>query len=89
MKIYFDTSVLVSVLVRAEPYHTASVREYGSHFEKVTSTHALGELFSTLTSGRLPVQFTPQQAAESLRENIIGAFELYSFTPEDYQAAAA
>lgn len=84
---YFDTSVLVAALVQGERNHAACLRDFVGSGRKVTSIHALGELFATLTSGRLPVQFAPSEAEQSINANILPAFELISFSPADYIAA--
>jgi predicted nucleic acid-binding protein len=84
---YFDTSVLVAALVQAERNHAACLRDLTSPVRKVTSAHALGELFATLTSGRLPLQFTPADAEKSIRVNILSSFEILTFTKADYSTA--
>ena len=81
---YFDSSVLVAALVQGERNHHACLRELGSPVRKITSAHALGEVFATLTSGRLPVQFTPTEAERSIQTNIVPAFELVQHSATDY-----
>jgi predicted nucleic acid-binding protein len=88
VRIYFDTSVLVSALVQGERQHAECLHEFTTIYQRVTSAHSIAELFATLTSGRLPVQFTPGQAIESIRANIFGAFEIVPLTSADYMDAA-
>jgi predicted nucleic acid-binding protein len=83
---YFDSSVIVAALVQGERSHAACLREFTSSERKITSAHALGEVFATLTSGRLPIQFTPDDAEKSMQTNI-GSFEIIPFSAADYTAA--
>jgi predicted nucleic acid-binding protein len=84
VRVYFDTSALVAALVQQERDHAASLREFRTSTPKLTSTHGLAELFATLTSGRLPVQFTPAQAEQSIQPNILGAFEIVPILLDSY-----
>lgn len=84
---YFDTSVLIAALVQGERNHAACLRDFVTSGRKITSVHALGELFATLTSGRLPIQFAPSDAERSINANILPTFELISFSSADYIAA--
>jgi predicted nucleic acid-binding protein len=52
-----------------------------------TSTHALAEVYGTLTSGRLPIQLTPAEAIELIETNVLGRLETLELSLRDYRAA--
>jgi predicted nucleic acid-binding protein len=89
VKRYFDTSVLVAALVQGEPIHAACLRELANVTGAITSTHTIGEVFATLTSGRLPVQFTPADAERAIQANIVRTFQIVPFSAADYVASVA
>lgn len=91
MKLCFDTSVLVAALVEAHPHHgLAFPRLKSVHDGKVAgaiTTHALAELFATLTALPLKPKIPPAEARRMV-ERIIGArFELIPLTAEIYAEA--
>jgi predicted nucleic acid-binding protein len=47
---YFDTSVLVGVLLQTHPNHKECFGIFEQTRERITSAHALAEAFSTLTA---------------------------------------
>lgn len=91
MKLCLDTSVLVAALVEAHPHHgLAFPRLKSVHDGKVAgaiTTHALAELFATLTALPLKPKIPPSEARRMV-ERIIGArFELIPLTAEIYAEA--
>jgi predicted nucleic acid-binding protein len=61
MTAYWDSSALIAAL------HEDSVRDRLKREGGVTRTHALAEVFSTLTGGRLGVRFDTDQVAAMVR----------------------
>lgn len=65
MKIYFDTSVLVTALVDQLPNHEAALACLAGacrDHDAVLSTHALAETYATLTALPLPRRIQPAEA---------------------------
>jgi len=52
-----------------------------------TCTHALAETFATLTSGRLDIQLSPNDALRMIEANICGRLEVIDLTLADYRQA--
>jgi predicted nucleic acid-binding protein len=78
---------LIAALVQSERQHSACLHEFISASNPVTSTHAIAEVFATMTGGRLPVQFTPADAEQSIRTNILSRFEMLSLSIDQYSEA--
>lgn len=91
MRVCFDTSVLVAALVSDHPHHAlAFPRLKAVHDGTVTgvvTTHALAELFATLTALPLKPKIPPPEAKRLLERNLDGHFELISLTPAIYSTA--
>ena len=62
MKIYWDSSALVEAVLDQK------IRQRLADDQSVTRTHALSEVFGTLTGGRLGVKFEANEAAEVMDE---------------------
>ncbi len=86
MKTYFDSSVLIAAFVEEEERHEraadALLKPGG-----FTSTHALAEVYGTLTSGRLAIQLIPAEAIELIEENVLGRLEVQELSLGDYRSA--
>jgi predicted nucleic acid-binding protein len=93
VKLYFDTSVLVSLVVAHHPHHDLAYTAYhqlttGRH-QGFVSAHGLAETFSTLT--RLPItpMVHPTEAYRLVSETIVGRCEVVSLSEKDYLATLA
>ena len=84
---YFDSSALVAAIVEEEEHHEAALRELAEVSEGVTSTHALAETFATLTSGRVDIQISPNEALEILEANVLRRLKVMDLTLTDYRRA--
>lgn len=62
MKRYWDSSALVDAL------HEARIEKLVREPDQFTRHHSLAEVFSTLTGGRLGVQYLPDDAAALVEE---------------------
>jgi predicted nucleic acid-binding protein len=87
MKTYFDSSALIAAIVEEEEHHAAAFRALDETTHGVTSTHALAETFSTLTSGRLEIQLTPEEAFGVIEANVVQRMEVIELTISDYRRA--
>ena len=90
MRLYFDTSVLVSMAVAHHPHHALAYAAFhpvttGRH-QGFVSAHGLAETFNTLT--RLPItpMVHPTEAYRFVTESIVARCAVISLTEKDYLA---
>jgi predicted nucleic acid-binding protein len=90
VKLYFDTSVLVSLAVAHHPHHHLAYAAFhkvttGGH-EGFVSAHGLAETFNTLT--RLPItpMVHPTEAYRFVSETIVGRCTVVCLVERDYLA---
>ncbi len=92
-KTFFDTSVLVSAMVKSHPAHN---RTY-PYFERVfngkekgfISTHCIAELYAVLSVLPIKPKLSPIEAEKILQKNIYPKFEIMALTPKDYKNAVS
>jgi predicted nucleic acid-binding protein len=85
---YLDSSVLVAALVEDEPAHAACltlVRDVGG----VTWLHALAEVYSALTGGRLGLRVAPALAAVLITEELAPRLQLVDLPAGDAATSMA
>lgn len=91
MKLCFETSVLVAALVQAHPHHgLAFPRLRSVHAGEVAgaiTTHALAELFATLTALPLKPKIPPGEVRRLLNRDIDAHFEVIPLTADSYAEA--
>jgi predicted nucleic acid-binding protein len=87
MKTYFDSSALIAAMVEGEEYHASALDALAGVSEGITSTHALAEIFATVTSGRLDIRLTPNQATELIETSVAARLEVMNLTLSDYRQA--
>jgi predicted nucleic acid-binding protein len=71
MKVFFDTSALVTAIVDQLPNHAA----------------ALAECYATLTALPLPRRIQPAEATRLIEENFLVHLEVIPWSVADYKAA--
>ena len=91
MKVFLETSVLVTAVVDQLPNHDAALSCYikytrGRH-SSVCSTHALAECYATLTALPLARRVQPAEARLIIEENFIAQMEITDLTSENYVEA--
>ena len=78
MKIFLDTSVLVSAVVKQHASHERSFavleRIHNRQDEGIISAHSLAEMYAVLTKLPPPYRHTPEQALLSIEENVLKHF---------------
>jgi predicted nucleic acid-binding protein len=96
MKVFFDTSALVTAVVDQLPNHKTALACYmrfvqprRSGLKAVCSTHALAECYATLTAMPLARRIQPAEAARLIEENFLEHLEVVSLSAADYKAALA
>lgn len=90
MRLYFDTSVLVSLAVAHHPHHNLAYAVFhpvtaGRH-EGFVSAHTLAETFAALT--RLPItpMVHPTEAYRFISETVAGQCSVVHLVEKDYVA---
>jgi predicted nucleic acid-binding protein len=68
--LYLDSSVLVAALVEDEPAHEACLSILRKK-DLAAWTHALPEVFATLTGGRLGLRVPPAVASELIQASLV------------------
>jgi len=74
-------------MVEEEQRHDAALKALAGSADGFTSTHAVAETFATLTSGRLEVQLTPDEATQVIDANVIRRLRVIDLELKDYQQA--
>lgn len=82
MTLYLDSSVLVAALVEDEPAHESCLRLLRRK-NLATWTHALAEVFATLTGGRLGLRVAPAIAAELMDASLMPKLSLIELAAAD------
>jgi predicted nucleic acid-binding protein len=80
MKTYWDSSALVEAVLDQK------LRQRLAEDQSITRVHALGEVFGTLTGGRLGVKFGPDEAVEVMDE-LAADLEFVELTAKEVLAA--
>src|SRR5579864_4317431 len=90
MKVFLDTSVLVSAVLKQHMFHERSFDVLNSVLcrknEGLISAHSLAEMYSVLTRLPSPYRHTPEQALLSIEENVLKHFKIISLLGTDYAA---
>jgi predicted nucleic acid-binding protein len=84
--LYLDSSVLVAALVEDEPTHESCLQLLRKK-NLATWTHALAEVFATLTGGRLGLRVSPSVAAELMDASLIPRLRLVELAAADVTGA--
>ena len=82
---YFDTSVLVGVLLQTHPNHKECFAVFEHTRERMTCAHALAEVFSTLTAAYK----VPNDVAAELTLGLPEKLAVESLSLREYETAIA
>lgn len=82
---YFDTSILVSAIVREERHHErcAMLLKETDPGNGAILAHGLAECFSQLTGGRLPVKVSASLAAKVIEQNLFKRLKVVALTAKE------
>lgn len=90
MKVFLDTNVLVSAVVKQHVFHERSFpvldRVQAGKDEGFVSAHGLAEMYSVLTNLPPPYRHTPEQALLSIEENVLKHFKTVALIGSEYAA---
>ena len=91
MKVFFDTSVLISAVVNQLPRHQPALDCFlhyssGKH-SAACSTHALAEAYATLTALPLPRRISPEDARKLIETNFLNRLEIVEISRDSYAQA--
>lgn len=96
MKVFFDTSALVTAVVDQLPNHGAALACYRRFAQSrrgssaaVCSTRALAECYATLTALPLARRIQPAEAARLIEDHFLRHLEAVPLSAADYKAALA
>ncbi|MEI7780953.1 MAG: PIN domain-containing protein [Planctomycetota bacterium] len=94
MKVFFDTSALVTAVIDQLPNHATALACYTRFAQPrrggakaVCSTHALAECYATLTALPLARRIQPAEAARLIEENFFAHLDAVPLSAADYKAA--
>jgi len=90
MKVFLDTSVLISAVVKQHVSHerafSALERVQNGQDEGVIAAQSLAEMYAVLTKLPPPYRHTPEQALLSIEENVLKYFKIVSLVGNEYAA---
>ncbi len=91
MRVCFDTSAVVAALLQKHPHHALAFPQLqavqtGENQGHLT-THALAELFATLTALPLRPKLLPKDVQRIVQESILPHFTIIALEATDYQDA--
>lgn len=90
MKVFLDTSVLISAVIKQHVAHERGFvvleRIQDQKDEGVISVHSLAEMYAVLTKLPSPYRHTPEQALLSIEENVLKHFETVGTGKSEYAA---
>lgn len=88
MKVFLDTNVLVSAVIKQHADHERSFvvleRVLAGKDEGSVSAHSLAEMYAVMTKLPAPYRHTPEQALMSIEENVLKHFKTASLSGADY-----
>ena len=88
---YFDTSVLLPVIITQHPNHTKCLKTFEKAREKgkiaTTTIHAYAELYSNLTRLPFGMNISPEKASEAILEHLGKIITPIDLETQDYIAA--
>ncbi|MDB6071788.1 MAG: PilT protein domain protein [Verrucomicrobiales bacterium] len=91
MNVCFDTSTLVAALLEKHPHHSMAfphlLAAQKRRIQAYLTTHALAELFATLTALPLKPRLLPQDVQRLVESSILPHFEVIPLSPADYRTA--
>lgn len=91
MKVFFDTSVLVSAVVDQLPRHAAAhaavIQFTTEDHIACCTTHVLAETYATLTALPLPRRITADAALRLIEANFVSRLTILPLSPADYTHA--
>jgi predicted nucleic acid-binding protein len=86
MSAALDSSVLISALIDAEPHHVSCAQLLDPPRKHIYA-HALSEVYSILTGGRLGFRVSPETALQLLEESILPNVEVVTLSPREVLAS--
>ena len=88
MKVFLDTSVLVSAVVKQHVFHERAFavleRIHDGKDDGFVSAHSLAEMYSVLTNLPVPYRHAPEQALMSIEENVLKHFKTVALVGTEY-----
>ena len=93
MRVFLDTSAIVSALVDQLPNHEVALLALSEYTkepnEAVCSTHCLAECYAVLTALPLARRITPAEAQQLIADSVAGRLTVRGLSEADYLDAIA
>lgn len=90
MKVFLDTGVLISAVVKQHAAHDGAFavleRIHNQQADGIISAHSLVEMYAVLTKLPPPYRHTPEQALLSIEENVLKHFKTVNLVGSEYAA---
>jgi predicted nucleic acid-binding protein len=90
VKVFLDTSVLISAVVQQHENHARSFsaldRVQNGRDEGFISGHSLAEMYAVLTRAPQPFRHSSEQAYLSIEENVVKHFKISVLSGTEYAA---
>ena len=90
MRVFLDTSVLISAVIKQHADHERAFavleRIHDKKDEGIISAHSLAEMYAVLTKLPPPYRHTPEQALLSIEENVLKHFKTVGLVGREYAA---
>src|ERR1700722_17511366 len=91
MNVCFDTSVLVAALLQHHPHHAVAFPRlqaaYDGELAGHVTTHAVAELFATLTALPLKPRLLPTDVKRMIERSVLNHFTLIPLGTKEYRDA--
>lgn len=88
MKVFLDTSVLISAVIKQHVAHERAFavleRVQTTRDVGIISAHSLAEMYAVLTKLPSPYRHTPEQALLSIEENVLKHFKIIGLPANEY-----
>ncbi len=88
MRVLFDTSAVIALLIKNHDHHSAINKTYinlrSQNADFYIANHTIAELFRNLTSGRDYLNYTPKQTKEIIHTTVLEEFKLVNLDARDY-----
>jgi predicted nucleic acid-binding protein len=93
VRILFDTSALVAVLIQTHPAHVRVMswlrRAEIDNSPRLIAAHSLAELYSILTTYPIRPRISPAAAQQMIEQSILSTFEIVQLSGVDYTTVIA
>lgn len=88
MKVVYDTSSIIALLIEDHPHHDKALQTYLKLIEQDAEfyicSHSIAEIFSTVTKGVRYLDYTAEQASDLINRDLEILFSVVDLNKSDY-----